>query len=208
MLVKKEVIRGSFEGKKLMQQIYDLRYEVFGSIGWLTNPKENASLVKDEFDDLPFTTHFAVTENNQVIGAIRMVRYSPKFKLPLIKNSVSLETFKNKTTSISEAGRLVVKQDRKYPGCVLQVLSHSHNYTLKNNSEFICAIGNPDRVDLYKYLGHKVVNKEVDYILDKNGGESVLVKGTPIIMDKSALNNNLDLGKYDIKRELVIIKNG
>lgn len=208
MLVKKEVIRGSSEGKELMQQIYNLRLETFSKLGWIPYSKKKAELVKDEFDNIPYTTHFAVIEDSRMIGCNRVTRFSKKFKIPAIKNGLTLDTFKATNQSIAEASRLVVRQDKNYPGCIFQLVFHGFDYILNNVSDTICTVGNPKHNDLFTYIGTRVANKDVECLLDKKQDKEMVVKGMPLVLNRSTLNHDLGLGKYTMNRTFVLIKDG
>lgn len=207
MLEIKEVKRNSPAGRKLMHQIYELRREVYTSLGWIFNP-DNACLVKDEFDDIPHTTHFAMIENNEVIGTHRMTKHSSSFGLPSLGHGVCFSIFKIKHKLVSEASRLLIKQDRKYRGCAKQLLFNTTNYELKNNSQTIVSIGFSDHLDFFEFMGYRAVNKELEFVLDSHEDKKVVRKGTPIVATLSTLNFGLDLDKYNVKREFVLIKNG
>ena len=96
MLVKKEVYRDSPTGRQLMREIYSMRLDAYTKIGWNPFSKENSKLIKDEFDESPYTTHFAISENNKVIGSHRSTKYSNEDKIPVIKDGHTLKIFKTR----------------------------------------------------------------------------------------------------------------
>lgn len=204
-----EIQRNSSKGFDLMIQILRLRKEVYMSLGWIIDPKKKAKMIHDEFDNLDSTIHFALFEGNRIIGAIRTIAFSTKSKLPLINAGVDL-SFLNNTdlNSISEGSRLLVKQNRRYPGCALQLLFYSHFYALKNKCKSIYSVGNPSKCKLYSYVGYKIIDSEIDFILDKDDkGNSITVKGIPLFMNFSTINKEIDFDRYNIKRKMIVIKN-
>ena len=218
MLELKEVKRGSLKiravernspiGQKLMDEIYKMRFESYTQLSWIPFSKEKSKLVKDDFDDSPNTTHFVIIENGRIIGSHRATKYSPEDKLPCYKDGHTLELFKTTNKSISELTRLVLRQDRRYPGCVLQLAYNMINYTLNNLSEQVCTIGNPEAKDLFEYIGTKQVNDKVECTIDGTGENSLVLEGIPMLGNKSTLNYKLPLDKYPIDRNFVIIKSG
>ena len=201
-----EVLRDSPRGQEIMPQIYDLRRETYDKIGWTPYSKEKSKLIKDEFDESSNTTHFAIIEDGQVIGSHRATKYTEEEKMPLFASGQDLSLFKTTNRSISELSRLVVKQDKKYPGCVLQLVHNVMKYTLDNTSELVCSIGNSSHIGLFKYLGTMSINDEIGFIIDKEGEKMLVINGIPVLTDKSTLNQNLPLDKYEMDRTLVIVK--
>ena len=193
-------------GQDLLGQIYGLRLEVYRHLGWFFDSK-NTHLLKDEFENIPTTTHFAILEDGNVIGAHRMTRYSNKFELPYIKDGLDKSIFGIGNAGISEASRLLIKQDRKYPGCAKQLLFNTTKYELENNSEAVVSIGFSDHVDFFEYIGYRIVNGELSFTLDKRGDDQIVRKGTPIIALHSTLNNEIELEKYGDNRKFVVIRN-
>ena len=207
MLKIKEVRRGSKYGKQLMKDIYALRYEVFSSLGWISDSR--TKMIKDEFDESTYTTHFALIEDDKVIGAHRMTKYSESQMLPFIKEKFNPSIFKiKKINTVSEATRLLIKQDKKYSGAVKQLAFNTANYELEHNSDYLLSIANPDSIGLFKYLGWKIADKEVKIILDKKNPKKAEVKGIPFKIEKSQMNRAMNLDKYDFLRKFVIIKSG
>ncbi len=208
MLDIKKISRESEEGQEIMKQIYGMRLEGYTALGWNIFSKENSKLIKDEFDETSNTTHFAILEEGKVIGSHRATKYSAEDKLPLFKEGHTLELFNTTSTSISELSRLIIRQDKKYPGCVLQLAYHVIDYALKNLSESICSIGIASSKDLFEYIGTKQVNDKIGLVVDKEGEKMLVINTVPILGDKSTLNNNLPLDKYHIDRSLVILTGG
>ena len=207
MLKIREIQGNSQEGQRIMKQIYDMRFEVYTDLGWNSFSKENSRMVKDEFDESPHTTHFAILENGKVIGSQRATRYSHDDKLPFFKDGHTFDLFKTTNISISELSRLILRQDRKYPGCVLQLAYNTANYALNNLSELVCTIGIASSKDLFEYMGAKQVNDKMGCLVDRRGEEEMLViNAIPTIVDKSTLNHNIPLDKYKMNRTLIILK--
>ena len=207
MLRIREVYRDTEKGSAILKAIFDLRLEVYSSLGWVVSPSERSKMIKDEFDDIPETTHFAILEEGRVVGSHRMTRFSAKHKLPLIKDGIDIGIFGRKRIyTFSEATRLLLKQDRKYPGCAMQMSFNTLNYELSNNSDYICTIGNPDHADFFEFLGAKPAAQDIDVVLDTNAVQQVVVKGIPMLVTRESLNRNLDLSKYEIDRDFVVVK--
>ncbi|HLG25127.1 MAG TPA: hypothetical protein VI564_09415 [Candidatus Nanoarchaeia archaeon] len=207
MISISEVSAQSSAGQDILGQIYGLRLEVYKHLGWFFDSK-HTHLLKDEFESIPTTTHFAILEDEKVIGAHRMTKYSKEFELPYIKDGLNKSIFGIGNPGISEASRLLIKQDRKYPGCAKQLLFNTTKYELENNSEAVVSIGFSDHVDFFEYIGYRVVNNELSFTLDKRGDDQIVRKGTPIIALHSTLNSEIELDKYENNRRFVVIKNG
>jgi hypothetical protein len=200
-----EIKRNSPAGQKLIEEIYKQRFESYSALGLIPFSGKKSKMVKDEFDESPYTTHFAIIENGNIIGSHRATKYSTEEKIPSLKDCYTLSLFQTKNTSISELSRLVLRQDRKYPGCVLQLVYNVINYTLNYSSEIVCSLANPSATALFEYIGAKKVNDEISYIIDKKENKEIIRGGIPMISNRSMLNHNLPLDKYKIDRTLVII---
>lgn len=206
--LKQRVInRNSVEGEKLMEEIFLLRSEVYRQIGWIIGDGAT-HMVKDHFDDLPFTNHFAILEEGKLVGSHRMTKYSHSFRLPYIGGGNDPGLFRLDEKKACEANRLLIRQDRKYPGCAKQLLFNTTKYELENRADYIISIGFSVHIGFFSYVGYLPVNEEMDCILDEKNGEKVVRKGIPIVATKMSLNPNIELcfGAYD--REFVVIKNG
>ncbi|MBW2976655.1 hypothetical protein KY347_04375 [Candidatus Woesearchaeota archaeon] len=202
----REVYKNSYEGRRILKQIYGLRAEVYAVLGWILH--SGAKLINDEFDGVPYSTHYALIENGQVIGAHRMTKYSDSFKLPFLKEGSDPDLFGVPNERVSEANRLLIKQDRKYPGCAKQLLFNTTNYELENHSQAVVSIGFSYHLGFFEFMGYRAVSKELECVLDRSGDKTITRKGTPVVATPYTLNRNLDLDKYNLKREFVVIKNG
>jgi hypothetical protein len=201
----KEIYRSSPEGQRLMKEIYKQRFSAYSSLGWIPFSKWNSCMVRDKFDESKNTVHFAMLENGKVIGSQRSTKYSEEEKLPCYKDGYTIELFKTTNMSISELTRLVLNQDRKYPGCVLQLLYHVLDFTVNNLSEIVCSIAIESSKDLFKYIGTREVNTKIGCIIDKEGEKMLVINGVPMVSDKATLNHNLPLDKYNFDRTFAII---
>lgn len=205
MLKIKEVDRNSFEGKKIINDIYNLRKESYGKLGWLPFSKNKSMLIKDDFDKNPRTLHFAIYEDDKIIGTHRGTIYSNTHKTPIFNDGYSFDLFNIDTNSVSEMTRLVLKQDGKYPGCVLQLVYNSIKHML-NYSDKVCSVTNLSSKKLIEHIGSKQVNEELGFIIDREGEKKLVISGVPMVSDSGMLNHELPLHKYPFKRTLYILK--
>ncbi len=206
MLITKEVDRNSKQGQEILAQIRQMRLESYTALGWNPYSKENSKLIQDEFDDAPTTTHFAIYENDLLIGSHRATRYSKEHGLPCLKSGHSLAIFKTRNKSISELTRLVLRQDRKYPGCVLQLAHSMIRYTLDNGSKAVCTLGVESARELFEHIGTRQVHGLISVPIDSQQDKLLSIAALPMYGDLSTLNRAIDLEKYTMERVLYVVK--
>jgi len=198
--------KGSNRSEKILSDIFNFRKINYEQLGWILN-KNSAHLIKDKFDDIAESTHFALYEEGEIIGSHRMTKYSWKNKLPYIRDGLPLRIFNIQPQFCSEATRLIIKQDKKYPGAAKQLFFSTTKHMLENYSKNVVSIGFTKHLGFFEVIGYKSVNEARDIVLDESGDDKVIRSGTPIVASLFTLNYRLDINKYNPKREFVIIEN-
>lgn len=106
----KEIVVREATDQDELNAIFRLRYESYLRKGYISpNPQ---GIMVDEWDELSPTTHFIATENDRVIGAVRLIMDSTK-GLPMERVfPEAIKSLRKQGRKVAEASTLVVAEVR------------------------------------------------------------------------------------------------
>jgi N-acyl-L-homoserine lactone synthetase len=156
-----------------LEEIYKLRFQIYSSVGYIKKEDYPDEKEKDEFDE--FSDHFYAysTEENKIIGAIRLINDLGRVPIDELYN---ISFLRNQHKKIVEVSRRITMPNRiKANLGLLQIICQ---YARKNNiTDFICSV-NPNDKDFYDKIGfvqfgelkyyEKVKNSALGMHLDLN----------------------------------------